>query len=149
MVRANNSQINQDRAHTRKRQSTRIQRRNIYNRCHHQGRTIHRKCQPRRRNPTHGPTKAFGTINRTLLWATLCKKGIQIDKIKHIIQGHRGTRLAPKYKEKYGAPSANNIGVFQGSAIIAILFIIYMGDMMEDNAALSRRSNLPTRIVLD
>ena len=39
--------------------------------------------------------------------------------------------------------------VFRGSAISALLFIIYMGDVMEDNAAPNRRSNLPTRIAPD
>ena len=68
---------------------------------------------------------------------------------KHIRQGHHDTRLSPKYKGKYGAPSENNIGVFQGSSVSALLFIIYMGDMMEDNAALNRRSNIPARIVQD
>ena len=51
-------------------------------------------------------SKAFGAINRTLLWETLYKEGIPIDMIKHIRQGHQDTRLAPKYKEKYGARSS-------------------------------------------
>ena len=43
----------------------------------------------------------------------------------------------------------NNIGGFQGSAISALLFIIYLDDMMEDLEALNRRTNLPIRIVRD
>jgi len=69
--------------------------------------------------------------------------------IKNIRHGHQDTKLSPKYKGKYGTPSGNNIGVFQGSAISVLLFIIYMGDMVEDNAPINRRSNLPTRIVQD
>ena len=49
----------------------------------------------------------------------------------------------------YGELSEKNIGVFLGSANSALLFIIYMGDMMEGNADLNGRSNLPTRIVPD
>ena len=77
------------------------------------------------------------------------QKGIPIDMIKHISQGRQGTRLAPKYKGKHGAPAANNIGLFHGSAISALLVIVDMGDVMRDNAALIRRSNLPTRISPD
>ena len=90
-----------------------------------------------------GLTKECDAINRTPLWTTLYKIGIPIDMIKHIRQGHRDTKLAPKYKGHYGAPSSNNIGVFRESAISALLFIIRMEDMMGDNAALNRGSNPP------
>ena len=69
--------------------------------------------------------------------------------IKHIRRGHRGTRLAPKYRGIYGEAKENNIGVFQGSATIALIFIIYWGDMMEGLSALDRRSKLPMRIIQD
>ena len=84
-------------------------------------------------------SKAVDTINRTLLRTTLYKKGIPIEMTNHIRQGHHGTKLPPKYKGRYGAPSPNNIGVSQGSAISALLFIIYMDEVMADNAALNRR----------
>ena len=58
-------------------------------------------------------SKAFATINRTLLWATLYKKGLPEEMINHIRRGHVGARLAPKYKGRYGKLSENNIGVFQ------------------------------------
>ena len=45
-----------------------------------------------------GLSVSFGTINRTMLWATLYKKGIPEETIGHIRRGHRGTRLSPKYK---------------------------------------------------
>ena len=88
-------------------------------------------------------SKAFGAINRTLLWTTLYKKGIPEEMIKHIRRGHTGTKLAPKYKGKYGKLNESNIGVFQGSEISALLFIIYLDDVMGDLEALSRRTNLP------
>ena len=52
---------------------------------------------------------------------------------------HRGIRRT----------EGRNIGVFRGSAIRAILFIIYMDDLMEDPAALNIRSKLPTVIIQD
>ena len=58
-------------------------------------------------------SKAFDTINRTLLWTTLNKKGIPEEMIKRIRRGHTGTKLAPKYKGRYGKLNENNIGVFQ------------------------------------
>jgi hypothetical protein len=65
-----------------------------------------------------GLSKAFDTINRTLLWTTLYKKGIPEEMIKHIRRGHTGTRLAPKYKGKYGKLSENNIGfVFESGGV--------------------------------
>ena len=92
---------------------------------------------------------AYDTISRTPLWTTLYMKGIPTERTNHIRHGRQGTKLAPEYKGKYREPWGRNIGVFRGSAISAILFIIYMDDMMEDNAALNRRSNLPARIVHD
>ena len=50
----------------------------------------------------------------------------------------------PKQKGTYGTPGNNNIGVFRGSAISALLFIIYLDDMMEDYEAL----NIHKRITL-
>ena len=45
--------------------------------------------------------KALGAINRTLLWATLYKKGVPEEMIRQIRGGHLGTRLAPKYRGRY------------------------------------------------
>ena len=47
--------------------------------------------------------KAFGAINRAQLWAKIDEKGLQGVMIKRIRGGHQGTKLAPKYKRKYGA----------------------------------------------
>ena len=43
----------------------------------------------------------------------------------------------------------NNIGVFLGSAISALLFIIHLDDMMGDMEAINRRTKLPMRIAQD
>ena len=93
------------------------------------------------------PTNASDAINRTLLWTTLYKKGIREETINNSRRGHQGARLAPKYKVNYGKTVENNIGVFRGSSIGAILFIIYMGEAMEDSDATQRRLNLPYRKV--
>ena len=39
----------------------------------------------------------------------------------------------------------NNVGVFRGSAISALLFIIYLDDMMEDYTSLNLIENIPLR----
>jgi len=114
MARSNNTKTNRDHAHTHKAQSIWLQRRGI---------AIDAiiKVEQYVENANHGAeillmdlSKAFGAINRTLLWETLYKEGIPIDMTKHIRQGRRDTKLAPKYKGKYGAPSADNRGIFQG-----------------------------------
>ena len=97
-----------------------------------------------------GLSNAFGAINRTLLWATVYKKVYMGEMIKRIQRGHRGAQRAPKYEGEYGElRGSNNIGVFQGSAVSALLFIIYMGDMMGDYGSMRRRSKLPIRIAQD
>ena len=90
--------------------------------------------------------KAFGAINRTVIWTTLYKKGLPAEMIKHIRRGHQGTRLAPKYKGMYGTPKGKNVGAFQGSPIRALLFTTYMDDVMDYLASLNRGAQLPTRI---
>ena len=96
-----------------------------------------------------GLSKAFGAIKQTTLWTTLYKKGTPGEMIKHSRRGHRGSKLAPKYKGGYGELKENGIGISKGYDISALLFIIYMGDAMEDYAAMNRRSNFPTVIVQD
>ena len=69
-------------------------------------------------------SKAFGAIDRTLLWTTLCKKGLPVEMIRHIQRGRKGAKLSPKYRGRYAESKDDNIGVFQGSAIRALLLII-------------------------
>ena len=90
-------------------------------------------------------SKAFDTVNRTQLWTTLYKKGLPIELITHLRRGHQNTKLVAKLNGEYGKPQDNNVGVFQGSAVSALLFIIYLDDMMEDYQALNQKSNLATR----
>jgi len=93
-------------------------------------------------------SKAFDRINRTQLWATLYKKGLPEKTTLQIREGRKNTQLCTKYQGKYGELQENNIGVFQGSAISALLFIIYLDDVMEDYAAINQKEKLPTRLTL-
>ena len=89
--------------------------------------------------------KAFGDVNRVLLWATLYKCGIPITAIQHIRGGLPKTILRHKENRTYGTPITNNVGVFQGSAISALLFIIYLDDVMQDYQAMNDNAQLPRR----
>ena len=51
-------------------------------------------------------------------------------EILHIRRGRSRTTLQAKYNMRYG--KINNIGAPQGSATSALLFVIYVQDMMED-----------------
>jgi len=95
-----------------------------------------------------GLTKAFGTINRTQLWTTLYKKGLLLENITQIRTGRQQTMLRAKHQGTYGPRQLNNKGVFQGSAISALLFIIYLDDMMEDYKEINYQAKLPTRMVM-
>ena len=88
-------------------------------------------------------SKAFDTVNRTILWTALYKTGIPIQTILHIRRGHANTTLQSKYNKQYGKKIYNNIGVAQGSAVSALLFIIYLQDMMDDFHALNYLRKIP------
>ena len=90
-------------------------------------------------------SKAFDTINRPLLWTALYKKGIPIEMIKQIWRGHQNTQLMAKTNNQYGPKVINNVGVFQGSAISALLFIIYLDDVMGDYNALNANKQIATK----
>ena len=77
-------------------------------------------------------SKAFDSIDRDILWTTLYEKGLPWDLIKQIRSGHCGNYLAPKYKGKIGGKINNNKGVFQGSPISPLLFIIYFAHVLEN-----------------
>ena len=55
-------------------------------------------------------TKAFDCINRSLLWTVLNRKGIPIDLIRMLKEGHKRTTLAPKNKGTYGKDVAPGNG---------------------------------------
>ena len=73
------------------------------------------------------------------------KKGCPLENITHIRQGHQNATLCDKHQGTYGNPVRNNVGVFQGSAVSALLLIIYFGGMMDDYRALNHWGKLPTR----
>ena len=88
---------------------------------------------------------AFDCVNRKLMWATLYKTGVPIDTINHIRQGHQNTTLRCKDNIKYGPKIKNSIGVFRGSALSALLFIIYLDDVIQDYQAMNDAQGLPQR----
>ena len=90
-------------------------------------------------------SKAFDCANRTLLWNAIYKKGLPIPMIQHIRQGHQNTTLRRKDNGEYGLPVKNNVGVFQGSALSALLFIIYLDEVIQDYQALNDEAKLPQR----
>jgi len=84
----------------------------------------------------------FGAVNRPLLRTALYRKGIPIKMAKQIWPGHRNTKLMAKDRNRYGPKITNNVGVSQGSAISALLFTIYLDDMMEDYTSLNNNKQV-------
>ena len=60
-----------------------------------------------------GISEDFDTINRTLLWATLYKKGLPLEMTKHTRRGHQGTKLAPNTKGSIGIQPETISGYFK------------------------------------
>merc|ERR1711915_913281 len=77
-------------------------------------------------------TKAFDKTNRKLLYTTLIKKGLPIELIRLIIKTHSNTFIRAREKNKLSNKQETNTGVYQGSPLSALLFIIYTDKMMED-----------------
>ena len=71
-----------------------------------------------------GLTKAFGKVNRTILWTAVYKKALPIGLIANIRRGNHNTKLQPKCNGSYGTLAGNNVGICQGSEISASVFII-------------------------
>ena len=89
-------------------------------------------------------TKAFDKVNRKLLWTALYRQGLPIEFIRKIRLAHLNTKLTKKIgKHMYTDPIENNVGVFQGGSISALLFIIYAEDMMGDFRRLNELHCLP------
>ena len=75
----------------------------------------------------------------------LYKKGLPIPIIQHIKQGRQNTKLRRKDNGTYGPPTANNVWVYQGYALSALLFVIYLDDVMQDCQPLNGEAKLPQR----
>ena len=57
----------------------------------------------------------------------------------------KNNTLTTKTKNRYGRAKRSNVGVSQGSAISAILFIIYKDDRAEDYESLNRATYIPLK----
>jgi len=57
-------------------------------------------------------SKAFGTVNRIILWAALYKVGIHVQTILHIRRGRIKTTLQENTTSNTGKVN-NNAGAFQ------------------------------------
>jgi len=90
-------------------------------------------------------SRAFDTINRTQLWTALYKKELPLGTIIQIREGRKNTKLCAEHQGEYGKLRKNNVGVFRGSEISALMFVIYLDDMMEDCEALNHQARLATR----
>ena len=83
-----------------------------------------------------GLSKAFGSVSKTVLWAAPYKAGDPAQTILHIRRGRNRTTIQAKYNKQYGKIN-NNVGVSHGSATSALLFIIYLRDVMGDYNAIN------------
>merc|ERR1711915_1092257 len=77
-------------------------------------------------------TKAFDRTNIQLLFNILIKKGIPIEMVRLIIKTQKNTQLQAREKNKLGEKQEINRGIFQGSPLLALLFIIYTDQMMKE-----------------
>ncbi len=73
-------------------------------------------------------TKAFDKTIRKKLWAKMLKYGMPKKAVEQIKLGHDHTKLCSHFEGKLGAPVPVKKGVFQGSPISPVAFLIYMID---------------------
>merc|ERR1712112_55555 len=93
-----------------------------------------------------GISRSFGTINRTQISASLYKKGLPLETSLQIRQCRKETALCAKHQGRYGRLQRGSVGVSQDSALSALLFIIYLDGMMQDNQAIDHNDRPPMRI---
>ena len=74
--------------------------------------------------------KAFDRIDRNRLWWILYEKGLPIKFIDLLIKGHSGNTLVGKINGVHSREINNDKGVFQGSPLSALLYIIYGDGIM-------------------
>ena len=77
-------------------------------------------------------TKAFDKTNRKLPYTILIKKGLPIELVRLIVKTHSNTYIRAREKNKLSKKQEINTGVYQGSPLSALLFIVYTDAMMED-----------------
>jgi len=49
-----------------------------------------------------GLARAFDTISRTMMWETLCRKGLPISMINHIRRERKNTKPHAEENKQYG-----------------------------------------------
>ena len=109
-------------------------------------RTIHPRWSKRKPNTPNGHIESFWHNQQNAIMDNLVQERITPRNYHpHKEKGHQETRLCVKHKGEYGEECQNNVGVFQGSAISALMFIIYLDDTMEDFKAMNRKMKLTTR----
>ena len=86
-------------------------------------------------------SKAFDRIDRNKLWWTLYRKGLPIRLINFIINGHSDNTLSGRHNGNIGKAVNNDKGVFQGSPISALLYIIFADGIMEEYKEELKNSN--------
>ena len=91
------------------------------------------------------PPEACDCVNRITLWATLYKAGLPTQEIQNIGQGRRITKLQRNDAGTYGGPIRSKVGASQGYALSALLFKIYLEDMIQDHQSLNGQMQLPKR----
>merc|ERR1712112_154893 len=91
-------------------------------------------------------SKAFDRVDRNKPWKILYEKGLPLSFINMIKIGHENNQLCSKVKGEYSKLINNNIGVFQGSPLSPILFIIYADYIMSKyNKSIKRCNNNITK----
>ena len=71
-------------------------------------------------------TKAFDKAKRKKLWKKLIEMGCPKDFVQFLSEMHRGTGLSPWFAGKLGKFREIGKGVFQGSPLSPLLFLIYL-----------------------
>merc|ERR1712126_307747 len=85
-------------------------------------------------------SKAFDRTNRLKMYNVLLESGLPIKLTRTIKRTHERTTLNVREKNRIGTKKETNVGVFQGSPLSALLFVIYITSMMTDYRA--RNKNL-------
>ena len=77
-------------------------------------------------------SKAFGRTNRLKMVNVLINAGLPLPLTRIIKRTHENTSLNVREKNRIGNLEKTNTGVFQGSPLSALLFVVYTTAMMAD-----------------